>query len=72
MNDRANAGQEPAEVGLCALCRHAQIIRSDRGQSFFMCLRSRTNPAFPRYPALPVLTCVGYEPAAAAPDGTDE
>ena len=26
-----------------------------------MCGRAETEPAFPRYPNLPVLTCSGYE-----------
>jgi hypothetical protein len=26
-----------------------------------MCERSLTDPSFPRYPRLPVLTCRGYE-----------
>jgi hypothetical protein len=36
---------------------------------FWLCRRSETDPAFPRYPALPVLACTGYEPAVpTAPD----
>jgi hypothetical protein len=27
-----------------------------------MCERSRLDPAFPRYPSLPVLACAGFEP----------
>ena len=63
MNDRADGGQEPERPGLCASCRHAQIVTSDRGRQFWFCERSKTNPAFPKYPTLPVLTCAGYEPA---------
>jgi len=38
-----------------------------------MCQRSFTDPAFPKYPRLPVIACAGYEPAApeAAQDNTE-
>jgi hypothetical protein len=49
-------------AGLCDTCRHKREIRSDRGSVFFMCLRSFTDAAFPKYPRLPVLSCAGYEP----------
>jgi hypothetical protein len=29
---------------------------------FSLCRRSREDPAYPRYPRLPVLTCAGHEP----------
>jgi hypothetical protein len=47
---------------LCATCRHQRIVRSGRGSVFSMCLRHRTDPAFRKYPPLPVLSCPGYEP----------
>jgi hypothetical protein len=49
-------------VGLCADCRFAQRIESERGSVFYLCERSRTDPAFPKYPRLPVLQCAGYLP----------
>ena len=49
------------QQGLCAVCLHARHIASDRGSVFVMCGRSKTDPRFPRYPALPVVRCVGYE-----------
>jgi hypothetical protein len=51
-----------AEPGLCATCAHRKEIRSDRGSVFVMCLRGLTDPAYPKYPRLPVLRCPGYEP----------
>jgi len=48
-------------VGLCATCRHASIITSSREMQFYLCRRSRTDPRFAKYPALPVLECPGYE-----------
>ncbi len=53
---------ETERVGLCAACRHARLVGSDRGSVFYFCKRSETDPKFPKYPALPVLECPGYEP----------
>jgi hypothetical protein len=47
-------------VGLCAACQHARLIRSDRGSIFYLCGLSAQDPAFPKYPRLPVLECSGY------------
>jgi len=48
-------------VGLCAECRHADIVRSPRS-TFYRCRLSFTDPRFPKYPALPVVACIGFEP----------
>jgi hypothetical protein len=61
MNDRPNERQL-VPAGLCDRCRHARDILSDKGSRFVLCGRSHTDPHFPRYPRLPVLTCDGYEP----------
>src|SRR5262249_41804670 len=47
--------------GLCATCAHATVVRNDRGSTFYLCERSKTDPGFPRYPRLPVVSCVGYD-----------
>ncbi|MSR83127.1 MAG: hypothetical protein EXS58_09415 [Candidatus Latescibacteria bacterium] len=54
----------PANPGLCAHCQHLRRVHSERGSTFYMCRRAATDPRFPKYPPLPVLTCPGYEPAA--------
>ncbi len=54
------------DPGLCAACIHGRPIRSARGSSFWLCGRSATDPAFPRYPGLPVVACRGFEPDAEA------
>jgi hypothetical protein len=64
MDDSRRGEQDP---GLCGHCVHAQIIRNDRGSTFFLCRRSATDPEFPKYPRLPVLYCRGFTPAAAPP-----
>ncbi len=53
-------------AGLCADCEYSKIIRSDRGGAFYQCLRSFTDPAFPKYPRLPVLDCSGYTKSSTA------
>jgi hypothetical protein len=52
-------------VGLCSSCRHARTIESAKGSSFLLCQRSATDPAFLKYPRLPVLACSGHEPTPA-------
>jgi hypothetical protein len=55
------------DVGLCATCAQADVIVSDRGATFYLCLRSTTDPRFPRYPRLPVIACIGYDEKACTP-----
>ena len=54
-------------AGLCDSCEHQQVVRNTRGSAFSLCLRSRTDDAYPRYPRIPVLTCPGYERRAQLP-----
>lgn len=48
-------------IGLCLSCRWMQVVTTRRGSTFYRCGRADTDPRFPRYPALPMLQCVGYE-----------
>ncbi|HET9162069.1 MAG TPA: hypothetical protein VFN89_01320 [Solirubrobacterales bacterium] len=48
--------------GLCDGCVHQQLVPNTRGSVFSLCRRSREDPAYPRYPRVPVLRCAGYEP----------
>jgi hypothetical protein len=57
-----NTAQATDRVGLCASCRFVDVVTSSRGSTFYLCTLSATNPAFPRYPALPVRVCSGYQP----------
>lgn len=54
------------DPGLCRVCLHARILRSGRGSTFWLCELSRTDPAFPRYPRLPVVRCSGFTLRTAA------
>lgn len=68
MSDEAKGRAVTAEAlarlggpaGLCATCRHAGILAS-RASTFLRCGMAGVDPAFPRYPRLPVLACRGYE-----------
>ena len=48
-------------VGLCATCQNARRVVSDRGSVFFLCKLSATDSRFPKYPRLPMVSCVGYQ-----------
>ena len=47
-------------AGLCSHCRHAQRVVSDRGSEFLRCALASSDPAYPKYPRLPVLQCGGF------------
>jgi len=55
------------DVGLCASCAHCRIIKTRRSR-FYLCKRASTDPAFARYPRLPVRVCAGFEPS---PEGSE-
>ena len=55
-----------ARAGLCATCAYARAIRSAKGSEFWLCERSKHDPRFAKYPALPKRTCEGFERAAPA------
>jgi hypothetical protein len=46
--------------GLCASCAHQKLIGNTRGSTFSMCLLSKTDERFAKYPRLPVRECPGY------------
>ena len=50
-----------ATVGLCARCGMASLQRGARGSRFWRCGRADSDPAYRRYPPLPVLRCPGFE-----------
>jgi len=51
------------EPGLCRSCAHLRLLASSRSV-FVRCGLAETDPAFPRYPPLPVLACRGYRRAS--------
>jgi hypothetical protein len=55
-------------AGLCDTCEHQVEVRNTRGSVFSLCARSRTDPAYPRYPRLPVIACDGHNEARSPAD----
>ncbi len=55
--------EDRAEVtrraGLCAACANLQVLRSKRSV-FVRCSLADSDPAFPRYPQLPIYRCLGF------------
>ena len=49
------------DAGLCANCLHSRRIESVHGSVFILCNLSLSDPRFPKYPRLPVLSCDGYK-----------
>jgi hypothetical protein len=49
-------------TGLCDTCAHQKLIGNTRGSTFSLCLRSRVDPAYPKYPPIPVRRCPGHTP----------
>ena len=58
-------------VGLCSVCRHAKVVENRKGSRFYLCGLAARDPAFPRYPPLPVIACEGFRPGISPdPPGT--
>jgi hypothetical protein len=61
-------------AGLCQTCAYRKAVPNTRGSVFTLCLRSKSDPAYPRYPRLPVERCLGHEvgsPTGPAGAGAD-
>jgi hypothetical protein len=46
---------------LCETCFSMREGVTPRGSRFLLCQLSQTNPAYPKYPPLPVVRCDGYQ-----------
>lgn len=53
-------------AGLCETCFFQRVVTNTRGSRFSLCNRSREDPAYPRYPRVPVLECGGYRARSAS------
>lgn len=49
-------------AGLCGTCCHCKVVKNARGSAFYLCRKSETDPAYAKYPRLPVLKCNGFKP----------
>jgi len=56
-----NRSGQRESLGLCADCAHSRTVEAKRGARFYLCGLSVTDPAFLKYPRLPVLKCSGYK-----------
>ena len=54
--------------GLCERCVHAEEIFSAKGSRFIRCGLSDTDPAYVKYPRLPVTACPGFSGRTLRPD----
>ena len=61
MSDARQQTHNSLAPGLCAGCLHSRRIESAHGSIFILCTLSLTDPRFPKYPRLPVLSCDGYK-----------
>jgi hypothetical protein len=61
MEEKPRASRAGKGAGLCDSCSFQREVRNTRGSTFSLCNRSKDDPAYPRYPRLPVLACPGYE-----------
>ena len=66
MDRMAARDDDRQHAGLCADCAHARRIETSRGSTFYLCLRAELEPAFRKYPQLPVRICAGYVPATSS------
>ena len=64
----SNFAGRRAPIGLCAACRHARVVHSSHGSTFYLCRLAEIDSRFDKYPRLPVLRCAGYEHAEEAGD----
>ena len=71
--DRCHTGRRcPGRRQACATRAATSAWCATRGaRTFSLCERSKTDPAFPRYPRLPVIECAGYEPRRPEPNPED-
>ncbi|TAK13600.1 MAG: hypothetical protein EPO32_04725 [Anaerolineae bacterium] len=57
----------PPNAGLCRACRHAHLIESARGSVFLLCQAAKEF-SLPKYPHLPVVACIAFQPQTPPPD----
>ena len=63
--------EESARVGLCVRCEHVHVIENRRGSRFYRCRLADVDPAFLRYPPLPVILCTGFTPKSSSTTSRD-
>lgn len=51
-----------AAAGLCGTCAHVLVRPTRRGPTYLRCGLAASDPAYVKYPRLPVLACAGHTP----------
>ncbi len=69
MADSEPESQLAVLVGLCAQCRWAARVPTDKARCYWRCRRSEVDTRYPRYPRLPMVVCAGYQPHEDEPSG---
>jgi len=64
--DRSALRRLPLHPGLCATCVYLELHASRRSV-FVRCGLADKDPAFPRYPRLPVRACAGFHEGVTNP-----
>jgi hypothetical protein len=60
------------DAGLCTTCRFVRLVSSSRNVTYYRCGRSDDDPAYARFPRLPVVSCPGYQRRAIDENGHAE
>lgn len=58
---REDVAKARLRLGQCLDCRHRKALRSKSGEDLVLCARASAEPAFPKYPRLPMSGCGGFE-----------
>jgi hypothetical protein len=53
-------GELPVGPGLCGSCVHASVKTTGKGTTYLRCTRAAWDDRLPKYPRLPVVSCVGF------------
>jgi hypothetical protein len=48
-------------IGLCAGCRHVNVIKSSKGSAYILCGLAKVDRRLSKYPVLPVIECLGFD-----------
>jgi hypothetical protein len=59
------------DPGLCGTCRHAHVITSAKGSTFWRCRVHDRDEAWPKYPRLPVRACPHHAASFRTPPSDD-
>ena len=60
-----------APRSLCRICVSCREVISGKGSRFLLCLRSRSDRMFPKYPMQPVVRCEGFERRGSADESSE-